>query len=57
MENIYLTNKILEDSFSCLYKVVLTKDKVSGIISDFEKMHLELKYNISDEYENYLIEK
>ena len=57
MENTYLTNKIIEDSFSCLYKVVLNKNKVIGKISDFEKMHLELKQNISIEYENHLIGK
>ena len=57
MENTHLTNKILEDSFSCLYKVVLNKNKVAGEISDYEKMHLELKQNISVEYENYLISK
>ena len=57
MENTYFTNKILEDSFHCLYKVALTKNKVAGKISDFEKMHLEIKQNISNEYENYLISK
>ena len=57
MENTHLTNKILEDSFSCLYKVVLNKNKVTGKISDYEKMCLELKQNISIEYENCLINK
>ena len=57
MENTYLTNKILEDSFSCLYRVFLNKNKVSGNISDFEKMNLEIKQNTSIEYENYLKNK
>ena len=57
MENTHLTNKILEDSFSCFYKVVLNKDKVTGSISDYEQMHLEIKQNISIEYENHLMGK
>ena len=57
MENTHLTNKILEDSFSCLYKAVLNKNNVTGKISDYEKMGIEIKQNISVEYENYLIGK
>ena len=57
MESTHLTSKNLEDSFSCLYKVALNKDNVIGNISDFEKMHLEIKQNISLEYERYLISK
>ena len=57
MEDTHLTNKILEDSFSCFYKVVLNKNKVTGKISDYEKMCLEIKQNISVEYENQLIGK
>ena len=54
MENTHLTNKILEDSFSCLYKVVLGIKEETSKISDFEKMHLEIKQDISVEYESHL---
>ena len=57
MGNTYLTYKILEDSFSCHYKTGLNKDNVIGKISDFEKMHLELREKISVEYEILLIGK
>lgn len=57
MKNTHLTNKIIEDSFFCLYKVFLKKENVIGRTSDYEKMHFEIKKNISMEYENSLIRK